>query len=189
VGAGDVDFEARRSSRLYRQLVFAPPMRHEQAGARLVALGFRSNTMENAADPVQQVLSEYKAAVFAKNVDAFVALYAQDVIVFDTWDAWSHSGVQPWRAAVTGWFESLGTDRVVVEFTDILTSLAPDLAVAHASVTYRAVTADGAPLRSMDNRLTIALKRKGAEWKIVHEHTSSPASSETTKISLKRALG
>lgn len=41
--------------------------------------------MNEPEKPVIQVLDAYKAAVAAKDVDAFVALYDQDVRVFDLW--------------------------------------------------------------------------------------------------------
>jgi len=141
----------------------------------------------NVADSaVRGVLEGYKAAVFAKDVDAFVALYADDVQVFDMWGRWSHRGLEAWRAMAAEWFGSVGTERVVVDFSDVQTVVSPDLAVAHAFVTYTALAADGTKLRSLDNRMTVALKPHGGVWKIVHEHTSAPIDFETTKAIFKR---
>ncbi|WP_404615797.1 hypothetical protein [Rhodanobacter hydrolyticus] len=50
--------------------------------------------MNERTDPVVQILDSYKAAVFAKDVDAFAALYDDDVHVFDMWGAWSLQGIQ-----------------------------------------------------------------------------------------------
>jgi uncharacterized protein (TIGR02246 family) len=137
-------------------------------------------------NPILQVLDGYKAAVFAKDVDAFVALYDQDVLVFDMWGIWSYSGITAWREMAAGWFGPLGTERVVVDFSDAQTIVAHDLAVVHTFVTYKAVTAEGVELRSLNNRLTVALRRKSGVWKIVHEHSSSPVDFETAKVILKR---
>lgn len=142
--------------------------------------------MDKLDNPILQVLTDYKAAVFAKDVDAFVALYDQDVQVFDMWVVWSYGGIASWRQMATGWFGSLGTERVVVDFSEVQTIVAQDLAVIHAFVTYKAISVDGADLRSMDSRLTGTLRKKGDGWKIVHQHTSSPIDFETMKVIFKR---
>jgi uncharacterized protein (TIGR02246 family) len=140
-----------------------------------------------AADSaVHQVLEGYKAAVFAKDADAFIALYDADVQVFDMWGQWSHRGLAVWRSMAAEWFGSLGTERVVVDFSEVHTVISPDLAVAHAFVTYTALGIEGATLRSLNNRMTLALKPQAGVWKIVHEHTSAPIDGETTKAIFKR---
>jgi ketosteroid isomerase-like protein len=136
--------------------------------------------------PLQQVLEDYKSAVFAKDVDAFLALYDAEVRVFDMWGSWSYSGIAAWRAVVAGWFGALGSDRVVVEFGDAQVRAAPDIAVINVFVAYRGVSAEGVELRSMTNRMTLALRRTAGRWKIVHEHTSAPIDHETMKAVLTR---
>jgi uncharacterized protein (TIGR02246 family) len=136
--------------------------------------------------PVLQVLNDYKAAVFAKDVDSFVALYDENVSVFDMWGVWSYDGIASWRKMTEGWFGSLGTDRVVVDFSDAQTIVAEDVAVIHTYVKYKAIDGDGAELRSMDNRLTVTLRKNGERWKIVHQHSSSPIDFSTTKAIFKR---
>jgi len=135
---------------------------------------------------VRSVLDGYRAAVFAQDVDAFVALYDAELQVFDMWGQWSHRGLAAWRTMGAQWFGSLGTERVVVDFSDVHTIVSPELAVAHAFVTYTAIDVGGAKLRSLDNRMTLALKPRGGAWKIVHEHSSSPIDFETTKAIFKR---
>jgi ketosteroid isomerase-like protein len=142
--------------------------------------------VDRLANPILQVLDDYKAAVFAKDVDSFVALYDRDVFVFDMWGVWSYNGIAAWREMAAGWFGSLGAERVIVDFSDAQTIVAQDLAVVHAFVTYKAVTADGVDLRSLDNRLTVTLRRQGDGWKIVHQHTSAPIDRETAKVIFKR---
>jgi ketosteroid isomerase-like protein len=137
-------------------------------------------------NPILQILDDYKAAVFAKDVASFIALYDEDVQVFDMWGAWSYNGIAAWREMVANWFGSLGTERVIVDFSNPKATVAQDLAVVHAFVTYKAVTADGVELRSLDNRLTAILTPRGDGWKIVHEHTSSPIDFETAKVIFNR---
>lgn len=137
-------------------------------------------------DPFSEALRGYAAAAAAKDVEAFLALYADDVVLFDLWDVWSMRGLAAWRAAVTDWFGSLGDERLVVRAEAIESSLDGDLAVGHAILTYTAFAADGRELRSLDNRITMALRRIGGVWKIVHEHTSAPVDPATLKASVRR---
>ena len=64
--------------------------------------------------------------------------------------------------------------------------MAQDVAVAHAFVTYKGLSAEGRELRAMHNRLTWALKQENGAWKIVHEHISAPADFKTSKDILQR---
>jgi uncharacterized protein (TIGR02246 family) len=137
-------------------------------------------------NPIPGVLDAYKKAVLAKDVDAFVALYDRDVRVFDMWGAWSYEGAAAWRAMVAGWFGSLGTERVAVEFADVQSIATPALAVCHAFVTYKGLSGDGEALRAMQNRLTWMLEPRDGGWKIVHEHSSAPVDFDTAKVILKR---
>jgi uncharacterized protein (TIGR02246 family) len=135
---------------------------------------------------MEQMLEAYAAAVRAKDVDAFVALYEDDVRTFDLWSQWSYDGKAALRGMVEEWFGSLGTDTVEVEFAEVRTQAGEDVGALSAFLTFRGLSAEGEELRSMNNRLTWVL-RKDADgaWKIAHEHTSAPAG-EGGKVQLKR---
>lgn len=145
--------------------------------------------MNQASDPVAHALAQYKAAAYSKDVDAFVSLYADDVQVFDMWNQWELRGLVAWRGMAQGWFGSLGAERVVVSFRDVAAAVGADITVGHATVTYTAISADGKELRSLDNRMTIALRRAGDTWKIFHEHTSGPIDHKSMKGMIKREGG
>lgn len=138
-------------------------------------------------ESIEQMLDAYKSAVHSKNVAAFIALYRNDVRVFDLWGRWTYDGVDAWRTMAVEWFGSLATERVAVEFEDVQTIVTGDLAVVHAFLTIRGLSAEGEELRAMSNRLTWALHKEADEtWKIVHEHTSAPADFDTGKVILQR---
>ena len=136
---------------------------------------------------MDEMLTAYAAAVRAKDVEAFLDLYADDVRNFDLWSEWSYDGKDALRAMVTEWFGSLPDDEVVaVEFDDVRTQPGSDVAAVSAFTTFAAVSPDGTELRSMNNRLTWILRKDaGGAWKIVHEHTSAPAGDEG-KVQLRR---
>ena len=139
------------------------------------------------AGKIEQMLESYKAAVDHKDVGAFVALYDDDVQVFDMWGRWSYDGAEAWRGMATEWFGSLGGERVAVEFDDVRIVVGEVVAAAHALVTFKGLSADGEELRSMHNRLTWTLQRSDSgTWEVVHEHTSAPVDFETGKVMLQR---
>ena len=135
---------------------------------------------------VAALLESYRDAVYAKDVEAFVAIFADDVRVFDMWGAWSHDGIDAWRRMAEEWFGSLGDELVRVEFDDVQTTVSDDVAVLSAFVTFTGLSADGEELRSMNNRLTWGLRKADGTWKVVHEHTSAPVDMATGKVDLKR---
>jgi uncharacterized protein (TIGR02246 family) len=135
---------------------------------------------------VGAVLEEYRDAVHAKDVDRFVAIFSDDVRVFDMWGTWSHDGIDAWREMAEGWFSSLGDELVRVEFDDVQTTVGDEVAVLSAFVTFAGLSAAGDELRSLNNRLTWGLRKTGGRWKVVHEHTSAPVELATGKVDLKR---
>jgi len=136
---------------------------------------------------IEELFERYAAAAHAKDVEGFLALYADDIRSFDMWGSWSYDGIGEYRAMVEGWFGGLGDERVGVEFDDIREVVGDDVAAASAFVTFRGLSASGEELRSMNNRITWALRRApGGEWKVVHEHTSAPLD-DTAQAIFRRA--
>ena len=136
---------------------------------------------------MEEMLAAYAAAVRAKDVDAFLGLYADDVRTFDLWSVWAYDGKSSLRDMVSEWFGSLGDDEVVaVEFDEVRAQSGEDVAAVSAFTTFRALSSQGDELRSMNNRLTWVLRKAhDGTWKIVHEHTSAPAGDEG-KVQLRR---
>ena len=142
--------------------------------------------MSKAEGPVMQVLEAYKAAVHAKDVDAFMSLYTEDVRVFDAWDTWSYEGTAAWRKMIEQWFAAHNTERLRVSMDAVQATAGPTLAVVSAIVTYTGISAEGEELRAVQNRLSWALKPEGGAWRIFHEHTSAPIGFNDLKAILRR---
>jgi uncharacterized protein (TIGR02246 family) len=138
---------------------------------------------------VEEMLEAYAAAVRAKDVDALVRLYEDDIRTFDLWSVWAYDGKPEFREMVRQWFISLPEDEMVeVEFAEVRTQSGDGIGGLSAFTTFRAVSPDGKELRSMNNRLTWVLRKDaGGAWKIAHEHTSAPAG-EGGKVQLQRQL-
>jgi len=142
--------------------------------------------VSDADRQITRVMDSYAAAVFAKDVDAFMRLYHPAVRVFDTWGVWLYQDARSWRTAVEGWFASLGSERVRVTFAEVQTSGEQALATTSAIVTYAAESAQGESLRSMQNRITWVLRETGHILRIVHEHSSAPIGFEDSKAIFTR---
>lgn len=142
--------------------------------------------MSQSETIVLELCDAYRAAVYAKDADAFAALYAEDVRVFDLWGVWVYEGRAAWRAMAVEWFASLGDERVAVMWDEVRIHAGADFAVASATITYQGVSATGEALRAMQNRITQVVQRRGDAWQIIHEHSSAPADFETAKVMLKR---
>ncbi len=142
--------------------------------------------MSDLEQSVRQICAAYSAAVYAKDVGAFVALYDPEVHVFDMWGEWSYDGLGAWRGMVIAWFGSLGDERVKVEMEGIETLAGDDIGVAYGFITYKGLSAQGKELRAMQNRFTWVLRRRDGAWKIAHEHSSAPIDFETSKVILQR---
>jgi uncharacterized protein (TIGR02246 family) len=141
--------------------------------------------VSDADSPIRAALAAYQAAVLAKDVEAFVAIYADDARIFELWGTWEHD-IASWREMAKGWFAFLGDQRSVVTAHDVCTQVSGDMAMLSASLTYAAVDAGDQPLRSLDNRLTWVLRQRDGRWQVVHEHTSVPLAHEDGKGIFKR---
>lgn len=144
--------------------------------------------MIDTEEQVHRIVESYKAAVFAADADAFMRLYHPAVRVFDAWGVWLYEGAPAWQRAVEGWLASLGNEKVRVSFSEVQVLGEQRMAMLSAIVTYAAESAQGLPLRSMQNRITWALRESGHVLRIVHEHTSAPIAFEDSKAILSRTL-
>ena len=136
---------------------------------------------------MEEMLEANAAVVHAKDVEAFVGLYEDDIRTFDLWSVWAYDGKPEFREMVREWFGSLAEDEVVeVSFDEVRAQGGDDVGGLSAYTTFRAVSSDGKELRSMNNRLTWVLRKDDdGAWKVAHEHTSAPAG-EGGKVQLRR---
>lgn len=128
---------------------------------------------------IHALIAHYCTAALKKDADAMLRLYDENVLLFDMWDRSAVRGLAEWAPIVRNWLGGLGAETLHVEFKPVETQAGADLAVLTAFVHYEARNASGAVLRQMRNRLTWSLVRRGADWKILHQHTSIPIDSKT----------
>lgn len=136
------------------------------------------------SNPVENILNRYKTTAEAKDLDGHLALYDENVVVFDLWDQWSMQGRSAVRAMVSEWFGSLGIENVKVDFEIQQATTSGSVAYGYAIVKYSAVSALGETIRWLQNRMTVVLENRSGEWKIVHQHTSAPVGDDM-KVKLR----
>lgn len=132
------------------------------------------------------IAKAYADAVFAKDEDAFLKLYAHDFVAFDIWETWVFQGREAWAGMVRAWFSSLGDERVKVTFSPIASETTDELAMFSATARYAHVDPLGQELKSLENRLSWFLRKADGEWRIAHEHTSTPIHPETLTLVKRR---
>lgn len=132
---------------------------------------------------VQDVIENYKEAVYEQDVEKFVSAYATNIQVYDCWQDWECKGISKWKEGVNDWFNGLKGEGVQlqVEFTDLVVEENAGLAFIHSNVSFIAYKGSGEKLRQMTNRFTFGLKKENNSWKIIHQHSSLPISMETGK--------
>lgn len=121
---------------------------------------------------IRDVFDRYAAAVKASDADALMALYADDVHVFDMMEPFERHGRESGREMIQSWLgDTSATQDCDIEDLQVIES--GDLAAVRAAVRYGVTMADGTH-HTMWNRATWTLRRIDGAWKIVTEHTSVP---------------
>lgn len=144
--------------------------------------------MANGILKVEDMLKNYKDAVHEKDVEKFLAAYADDVYIYDCWENWECKGISLWRQNVVGWFNELneGGYLLNVDFNDVAILENNDVAFVHCAVKYAAFKDNvEEKIRQMTNRFTFGLKKVNESWLIVHEHSSVPLNPDTGKGNFK----
>ncbi|MDH0866401.1 nuclear transport factor 2 family protein [Mitsuaria sp. GD03876] len=132
--------------------------------------------------PIHAFLRDYAAAVFDRDHARFMALYAEDMHVFDSWDRWQCDSREDWSGMIAGWFEGIRDVRVRVTAKDVQAWGDASFAGGVATLEFAALDADGQPMRSTENRLTLLLRRDGDRWRAVHQHTSVPVDFQSKQV-------
>lgn len=137
-------------------------------------------------ESIEPLFEIYKSAVAHKDLDLFVSIFDEKIVVFDMWQQWSFEGLPAWREMAKSWFSSLGENRDIVTFDNIQIQSAGEMSWASAIARFTALSKDGEELRYLENRVTWVAQKKDLLWKIIHQHTSAPIDFQTMKVILNR---
>lgn len=124
---------------------------------------------------VMDVMSEFRAAVAAQDVDGLLDLFAPEEAVS------IGTGAAEWYVGRAAMREGLERDFAdsppfTVDFAPPIIASLGDVAWLAAGFNGRSVV-DGAEVRA-HGRLTVVLRRQGERWLIVQTHTSIPLATD-----------
>jgi ketosteroid isomerase-like protein len=130
----------------------------------------------------QDFFTIYKQSAWDKDTKSMIALYHDNVVIFDMWNQGYQTGLTEWSNVIKNWLGSLGDEKVnvIFEMTEIHES--NDAGFGSALITYQAISTSNTILRSMKNRVTLGFIKQEDEWKVVHQHTSAPINSNLEGI-------
>jgi ketosteroid isomerase-like protein len=128
---------------------------------------------------IEDFFKNYQDAAWLKDAKAMINLYDEHaLIIFDMWDAGYLSNPSEWAKVIEDWLGSLGEEKVKVNFEMIKVRQSGNVGFASALIQYQAISGDGQILRSMKNRISLGFSKSDKGWKVTHQHTSAPISSD-----------
>lgn len=135
---------------------------------------------------LKDILQKYSKSILDKDLESYCSLYDENILVYDMWQQWSFKGIKDWKKNVQDWFSSLGDLRDKVSFQDIDILEKEGMALVTAIVRFAAIDQQGIELRYLQNRFSWVLVKQADEWKIIHQHSSSPIDFNTMKPILEK---
>jgi ketosteroid isomerase-like protein len=138
--------------------------------------------MQNTIGNVADFFHRYKKAAWEKDINDMIALYTDDVMIFDMWGKGFVGGLAEWSHVITDWLTFLKEEKVNVIFDMIQIQESEHIAFANALVQYQAISADNQIMRSMKNRMSLGFIKTNGCWKVKHQHTSAPIDSNLKAI-------
>jgi ketosteroid isomerase-like protein len=126
----------------------------------------------NAVAELTHLIESRVAAVAAKDADALVSQYTEDVSLFDAVGPLAGSGADVERARLDTWFGAYRT-AIGLRIRDLEVVADGSIAFAHYLFHVRGTMHNGADV-AMWVRSTVGFRKLADGWKIVHEHSSVP---------------
>ena len=127
---------------------------------------------------IEDFFKIYKISAWDKDTSAMINLYDERALIFDMWDQGYISNSSEWNKIITDWLGSLGEEKVKVDFEMVKIHQSGDVGFASALIQFQAISGEGIVLRGMKNRISLGFSKFEDGWKVIHQHTSAPVSSE-----------
>jgi ketosteroid isomerase-like protein len=131
----------------------------------------KSSTENQDEAAIHALIAGLAKAHRDKNVDAIIAPFTSDAVMYDLAPPLMHRGID--RKEKQAWLDSWN-GPIEIEPRDFKITVSGDYAFAHG---YDRMSGNPkAAGRHIDfwMRVTVCLRRDGSSWKIIHEHTSVP---------------
>jgi ketosteroid isomerase-like protein len=121
---------------------------------------------------VEGVLERRVEACRAKDIDALMALYSEDIVYFDVVEPLRFIGHDSVRANFLRWFAEYA-GPIGLETQDQSVAVSGDVAFAHMLHLDSGTRRNGMEL-AIWVQSTVCLRRSNGRWLITHEHISVP---------------
>ncbi len=131
-----------------------------------------SKASGNDESELRSGTEERVRAVRAKDVEALMSAYADDVTTFDVVMPLVNQGASAVRQRVAEWFGQFATP-IDYELHDIQLAVSGDVAFDHHLTSVRGTTKAGAAI-AMWFRETMGYRKIDGRWRITHQHSSVP---------------
>lgn len=137
--------------------------------------GITTMTEPESGEPIRHLLQEMVAAIDARDIDAILALYSEEAVIFDVRDALKidREGLrQSWQEC----FDSAEDFHFSLQQPYV--KMSGDIAFCH-SLSHSVV-----PSKKVDvwMRSTFCFQKMAGKWLITHEHDSVPVDFSTGRI-------
>lgn len=130
------------------------------------------NSLQDEAE-IRSILDDGAKALYAKDADAMVAHYAEDIVVANLAPPLRNEGFEGRnRAVIEQWFDSW-IGPIDLEIRDLHVEVSGDLAFAYG-LSHMSGTKRNGDRPDLWTRVTHCLRREDGKWKIVHLHDSVP---------------
>ena len=128
--------------------------------------------MSDTKEEIQKLADHWIESLKARNVDALLEHYADDVVAFDVPPPHSVTGKAAIRRNIENWL-NMFKGPIDVEIKEAEIEASGELAILrqHARVSDRAKGKES----GMWVRATVCYRKQGEKWLVIHEHTSIPA--------------
>jgi ketosteroid isomerase-like protein len=127
---------------------------------------------------IEDFFKIYQRSAWDKDISAMISLYDEHALIFDMWDQGYISNSSEWSKIIVDWLGSLGEEKVKVEFEMLKTHQSGDVGFASALIQFQAISGEGSVIRGMKNRISLGFSKSEDGWKVIHQHTSAPVSSD-----------
>jgi len=127
---------------------------------------------------IEDFFKIYQKSAWDKDSSAMISLYDEQALIFDMWDQGYISNPSEWSKIIIDWLGSLCEEKVKVEFEMVKIHQSGNVGFATALILFQAISSEGAVLRSMKNRISLGFSKFEDGWKVIHQHTSAPVSSD-----------
>jgi ketosteroid isomerase-like protein len=127
-------------------------------------------TAQADTSAIRTLIEKANESLRARDVQALVASYASDAVIFDLAPPLAH---QMNAGDITAWLDTWD-GPVTRTVRDLEITVEGNLAFAHCFVQTRAVTKNTKEQAQWWARATLCFKRSENRWSVVHEHVSVP---------------